>query len=244
MNGIVILGGGTSGKLAGEPSIGRRGVAPEGWRIPRLDAAVPVIEVFADPCCPFTHVGLRAVVQTRAQLGRDDVVLRVRAWPLELVNAKPLDPVTTAEHVKALRSQVSPCLFSGFDPSHFPHTSLPALALIAAAYRQSGRVGEAVSLSLRDALFESGLDISRHDVLKQVAHAHGVEDVRPDDDARVIRDWGEGRSRGVKGSPHFFCRDTQAFCPSLDISRDSQGHVQIQRDAAALDAFLTKCFKS
>ena len=44
------------------------------------------IEVFADVLCPFTHVGLRAVAEQRARAGRDDVVIRVRAWPLELVN--------------------------------------------------------------------------------------------------------------------------------------------------------------
>ena len=50
------------------------------------------LEVFADVCCPFTHVGLRRIVRRRAELGRDDVVLVVRAWPLELVNGVPLDP--------------------------------------------------------------------------------------------------------------------------------------------------------
>ena len=53
---------------------------------------MPVIEVFADVACPFTHIGLRRLVEQRAALGRDDVTLLVRAWPLELVNGKPLDP--------------------------------------------------------------------------------------------------------------------------------------------------------
>jgi len=205
---------------------------------------VPVIEVYADVCCPFTHVGLRTVVLRRDQLGRDDVVLRVRAWPLELVNGQPLDPVTTAEHVDALRSQVAPDLFAQFDTSHLPRTSLPALALAAAAYRQGDRMGEAVSLALRDSLFEGGRDISRQDVLVSVANAHGVGDVGPEDDERVREEWHEGQSRGVVGSPHFFCGDIGAFCPSLDISRDTEGHLHLQRNAEALDLFLTECFKS
>jgi hypothetical protein len=53
---------------------------------------VSIIEVFADAGCPFTHVGLRRLVEHRDHAGRDDVVLRVRAWPLELVNGHPLDP--------------------------------------------------------------------------------------------------------------------------------------------------------
>jgi predicted DsbA family dithiol-disulfide isomerase len=205
---------------------------------------VPIIEVYADVCCPFTHVGLRAVVRRRAELGRRDVVLRVRAWPLELVNGSPLDPARAAEHVDALRSQVAPDLFAQFDPSHFPRTSLPALALAAAAYRQSDRQGEAVSLALRDSLFELGHDISRHDVLVSVAHTHGMGEVGPEDDERVREQWREGQVRGVVGSPHFFCGDLDAFCPSLDISRDPEGHVHLRRDAEALNLFLTECFAS
>jgi hypothetical protein len=48
-----------------------------------------LVEVFADVGCPFAHVGLRRFVERRDELGRDDVVLWVRAWPLELVNARP-----------------------------------------------------------------------------------------------------------------------------------------------------------
>lgn len=203
-----------------------------------------VIEVYADVCCPFTHVGLHTVVQRRDQLGRDDVVLRVRAWPLELVNGAPLNPMTTAVHVDALRSQVDPDLFALFDPSLFPLTSLPALAVAAAAYRQGDRLGEVVSLALRDSLFERGRDISRQDVLASVAKAHGVGDVGPEDHERVREEWREGQSRGVKGSPHFFCGTVEAFCPSLDISRDTEGHIHLRRDAEALDLFLTECFKS
>ena len=55
-------------------------------------------------------------------------------------------------------------------PASFPRTSLPALALVAAAYRQSDRMGEAVSLALRDSLFERGRDISRQDVPCQRGH--------------------------------------------------------------------------
>src|SRR6478735_6336015 len=40
------------------------------------------IEVFADVRCPFAHVGLRRLVERRRALGRDDVRLVVRAWPM------------------------------------------------------------------------------------------------------------------------------------------------------------------
>jgi len=204
---------------------------------------VAVIEVYADICCPFTHVGLHAIAKRRREVGRNDVALRVRAWPLELVNGTPLDAMTTAKHIDALRAQVAPDLFTQFDHSHFPHTSLPALAVAAAAYRQGDGIGEAVSFALRDALFEGGRDISRPLVLVEIANAHGVGDIGPEDDEAVQAQWREGRSRGVKGSPHFFCENVDAFCPSLDISRDRAGEIRLRRDAKALDLFLTECFK-
>jgi predicted DsbA family dithiol-disulfide isomerase len=202
-----------------------------------------VIEVYADIWCPFAHVGLQSVARRRDQLGRDDVVLRVRAWPLELVNGEPLDPTITAAHVDDLRSQVASDLFAHFDAHHFPHSSLPALAVAAAAYRRGDRIGEAVSLALRAALFEDGRDISRPDALARVADAHGVGDADPGDDRAVLRDWREGESRGVKGSPHFFCGDLEAFCPSLEIYRDRDDQLHVRRDTEALDAFLAECFK-
>jgi predicted DsbA family dithiol-disulfide isomerase len=200
-----------------------------------------VIEVFADIWCPFAHVGLRCVVERRAQLKRADVVLHVRAWPLELVNGAPLVPKTTAHHVQELRTQVAPDLFLGFDPTHFPTTTLPALALVHAAYEIDMKKGEAVSLALRNALFENGVDISDPDALSYIAQAEGIESFDATDEQAVLADLQEGKERGVKGSPHFFCGDTDAFCPSLDIFKDGTGHLQIKRDMDVLDAFLESC---
>jgi len=124
---------------------GRRGRSEPGA------ATVTIIEVYADIWCPFAHVGLRAVVARRHTLGRDDVGVRVRAWPLELINHAPLDPLATADHVEELRSQ-------------------------------------------------------------------------------VLEDLEAGRSRGVQGSPHFFCGQLQSFCPALRMDRDEAGHLHIHRD--------------
>ncbi|HUY21227.1 MAG TPA: DsbA family protein [Acidimicrobiales bacterium] len=201
-----------------------------------------VMEVFVDVTCPFTHVGLCAVARRRHDLGRDDAVVRVRAWPLELVDGVPLDPVHTAEHVDALRAQVAPALFAHFEPAHLPLTSLPALALAAAGYRQGDALGEAVSFALRRALFEEGADISRPDVLAAVADAHGLGAPGSEDDAAVLADWHEGEARGVRGSPHFFCGGEGTFCPSLEISRDGEGRLHVRRDSDALEAFLVECF--
>lgn len=203
-----------------------------------------VIEVYADIWCPFAHVGLRAVIRWRKQLGRDDVVLRVRPWPLELVNGVPLEPAVTAVHVDELRTQVAPDLFTEFDPGHFPPTTLPALALAEAGYRRDDMTGEAVSLALRDALFEEGRDVSSPAVLASVESAYDLSPPDAEDEGAVRIEWHEGESRGVKGSPHFFCGKFDAFCPSLDISRNAEGQLLLHRNVETLDAFLAKCLQS
>jgi len=203
-----------------------------------------VIEVYADIWCPFAHVGLRTVVRRRAEMGRDDVILRVRPWPLELVNGTPLDPGVTGTHVDELRTQVAPDLFAHFDPDHFPQTTLPALALVEAAYRRDDRTGEAASLALRDALFEEGHDISSPDGLAGVANAFGLGLPESGDEEAVRVEWHEGESRGVKGSPHFFCGELEAFCPSLDIFKDPEGRLLLRRNMEAVRAFLAECFES
>jgi predicted DsbA family dithiol-disulfide isomerase len=203
--------------------------------------AGPVIEVFADIWCPFAHVGLRAVAEHRARTGRTDVPIRVRAWPLELVNGAPLDPEVTREHAEDLRDQVAPDLFAHFDVDRFPRSTLDALALANRAYRTDMQVGERVSFALRDALFEEGRDISDPVTLEYLAHDLGV--VMPDesDRAAVLADWDEGRRRGVRGSPHFFCGDTDVFCPTLDISKDPVEGLSVVRDVTRLTAFVERC---
>ena len=195
------------------------------------------IEVFADVWCPFTHVGLRRFVAERAE-GRVAGVLRVRAWPLELVNGSPLDPAMVAEEIDQIRAQVDADVFAGFDPDRFPRTTLPALRLSAAAYRVGPQVGEAVALELRHRLFELGQDVSDPDVLAAARESHGVTAHAPA--STVEDDWAEGRARGVTGSPHFFTPGGQFFCPALEVSH-VDGHLRITADPEGFDRFLASC---
>ena len=195
-----------------------------------------MIEVFADIVCPFTHVGLRRLVERRAAAGRTVPVLHVRAWPLELVNGEPLAGDFVAEEVAALREQVAPDLFGGFDAARFPSTSLPALTMVAAAYRRDVQLGEHVSLRLRDALFEEGADIGALDVLAEIATANGLDVPEVGDRDAITADLDEGRRRGVDGSPHFFLGSEGFSCPSLEITRVA-GHLQVAFDAARFEQF-------
>lgn len=199
-----------------------------------------IIEVFADVWCPFTHVGLHAIAAARDAAGRGDVGIRVRAWPLELVNGHPMDPEAAARNAAALREQVAPDLFAHVDVAHFPASTLEALALTEAAYGIGVSEGERTAFALRDALFERGLDISAGPVLTAIAEGVGVPMPVEADRAAVLASWEEGRARGVVGSPHFFCGTHAVFCPSLELTRD-QGVLTARRDTAALDAFIADC---
>jgi predicted DsbA family dithiol-disulfide isomerase len=198
------------------------------------------IEVFADVLCPFTHVGMRRLVRKRESVPRD-VVLWVRAWPLEVVNGEPLDAGFVADEVAELRAQVAPDLFTGFDPESFPSTSLPSLALTAAAYRRDQATGESVALALRDLVFEDGRDISDPAVLEEVAMRFGI-DAEPVDADTVTADHDEGVARGVVGSPHFFTPEGSFFCPSLDVSRDDDGELHVRFDQNGFAQFVDACF--
>ena len=184
------------------------------------------VEVFADVLCPFTHVGLHTLIDRRRERGLDTPHLRIRAWPLELINGKPLDPDHIAAEIVALRGSVRPDLFAGFSVETFPKTSMAAFALSAAADRTGDAVLiENVGMALRDAVFEQGLDIGRPEVVAAVAARFGLTPLDAEaTDAAVRADWDEGKRRGVVGSPHFFTPDGgNWFCPGLAISRDDAG---------------------
>ncbi|MEN9504449.1 MAG: hypothetical protein RI958_375 [Actinomycetota bacterium] len=207
-----------------------------------IDSSEPTgeIEVYADIWCPFAHVGLRRLVTHRDRVG-SPVRLRVRPWPLELVNGVPMDGDAVEHKVADLRAQVSPDLFTGFTASTFPTTTLPALALVEAAYDEGIERGEAMSLAVRDSLFEHGHDIGDPMVLTGLAERLGTPLAGPRHTDAVIAAWHEGRDRGVIGSPHFFTPSGGFFCPVLDIARDGE-HLRIRFDSAAFDTFVAACF--
>lgn len=206
-----------------------------------MDASGRTIEVFADVLCPFTHVGVRRLVERRAELGRNDLHLWLRAWPLEVINGEPMDAGFIAEEVAEIREQVAPDLFAGFERNSFPSTALPALALASAAYRSAPEIGERVSIELRDLVFEAGEDISDPAVLDRVAIAHGLV-VSAEDADRVHADRAEGVTRGVIGSPHFFTPTASFFCPALNVGRDAAGALKVTPDQEGFASFLEACF--
>jgi predicted DsbA family dithiol-disulfide isomerase len=196
-----------------------------------------MIEVFADVVCPFTHVGLRRVVERRDATGAD-VQVRVKAWPLEWVNGRPLDPAVVGDEIDALRTTVAADLFRAFDPATFPRTSVPALTLASRAYSRDVATGEAVSLALRDAIFERGLDVADPVVLADLGAPYGL-DTRNADEREVRAEYEEGRAIGVVGSPYFVLGTEGFFCPSLEVHH-LDGRYAVRFDREAFEAFVTK----
>lgn len=196
-----------------------------------------IVDVWADVACPFTHVGLVRLTGRRDAAGAD-TRFRAHAWPLEWVNGHPLDPQFVAEEIAALRAEVAPDLFTGFDPAAFPSTSVPALALTAAAYARGVEAGERTALAVRHALFERGLDVSEPEVLATLADDLGIGDLVGDADA-VRAEYDTGRERGVVGSPYFVVRDEGFFCPSLEIAHGDSGFV-VEFDTAAFEDFARR----
>lgn len=202
---------------------------------------MPLIDVYADIWCPFTHVGLERLVAKRAELGLA-APLRVHAWPLELVNGAPLDAAFIAEEIDDLQAQVAADLFGGFRIDTFPTSTLPALALVESAYDIDLATGEALSLAVRRALFEQGLDIGDAAILADLCEFHGVPPAQERHVGAVQTSLDEGRNRGVVGSPHFFTASGGFFCPALDIERVN-GHLRIKPDLPAFEMFVESCFR-
>ncbi len=198
-----------------------------------------VVEVFADVSCPFTHVGLKRVVEHVAEIGREiDVV--VRAWPLEWVNGAPLEAAAVEVKARALCEQLGVEDFSGLRPDQWPATTLPALNLAALAYARDAATGLAVSLAIRAALFERGLDVGDPDVLVDIAAEYGLPAPGNEASAAVRADYDEGLARGVSGSPHFWIGQDDFFCPALDLGHDTDGNLTARFDADGLAEFFTR----
>jgi len=199
---------------------------------------MPTIEVFADITCPFTHVGLKKVVdELHPNDGNVEVV--VRAWPLEWVNEAPLEAAAVETKVHALREQLGADAFAGFRADTWPATTIPALNLAAQAFDVDAPTGLAVSIALRDALFEDGRDISDPAVLSAIATEFGLNPPSNEVDDRVQADYDEGQRRGVRGSPDFWLGDQEFFCPALKLGHDDEG-LTAEFDSDGFDAFMTR----
>ncbi len=117
----------------------------------------------------------------------------MRAWPLEWVNGSPLAVDAVMVKAAALTEQLGVDDFSGLRADRWPATTIPALNLVASAYERDPVAGLAVSLELRAALFEHGIDVGDPDVLAFIAANHDLPAPSAEASAAVQRDYDEGK---------------------------------------------------
>ncbi|MFA9565663.1 MAG: hypothetical protein ACERLM_13280, partial [Acidimicrobiales bacterium] len=192
-----------------------------------------VIEVFADVGCPFAHMGLSMLVAERGQRDRSDVTLRVRAWPLEIVNGTGFDARVVADKAEALRSQLGTDRFHDFDGSAYASTFLPAMELTTVAYETDPTTGEAVALEVRELTFEQGIDVADPAVLVDLARRHGPCRIEPAQQPRTLvseqdplarRRAGDGLVGVAQiGTHQLFVRELQEL-DAAGVARDQAGH--------------------
>jgi len=197
------------------------------------------VEVYADITCPFTHVGLKRVVEHVNAMSEPAEVI-VRAWPLEWVNGTPLAVDAVLVKAASLTEQLGVDDFSALRADAWPTSTIPALNLTASAYTRNAATGLAVSLDLRAALFERGENVGDADVLARIAAAHDLPAPPVETSAEVQADYDGGLTRGVKGSPHFFVASDDFFCPALDLGHDADGHLTARFDADMLADFFDR----
>ncbi len=173
------------------------------------------IVVFADIGCPWAHVAVHRLHETRARLGLEGrVVFDMHAFPLEVVNGQPTPKkILDAEIPVAGALEPDAGWQMWQRPEHeYPVTTLPALEAVHAAKEQGLKVSEGLDRALRRGFFGASRNVSmRHEILEVAQTVDGL-DVRALaaalDDGRARAALAEDRtvaeSDEVKGSPHVF----------------------------------------
>lgn len=177
--------------------------------------ALPEIWQWAEYYCPYTYVAaVRLETLRREYQGR--VRLRIRAFPLELVNNGESAPRDVLDQEWWLAAQQEPAAtFVPFTGDDWPTTTLPAFEAAWCALRQDEERFFDFDLRIRRAFFAEGRNIGRREVLLEIAEASGLDPapmVRSMDSgkaqAAVLAEWREGRDPyKVRGTPTLMLQD-------------------------------------
>ena len=173
------------------------------------------IVVFADIGCPWAHVAIHRLHETRSRMGLDDrVTFDVHAFPLELFNGQPTPKKVLDAEIPVTGALAPDAGWQMWQrPEHeYPVTMLPALEAVHAAKEQGLKVAEQLDRVLRRGFFGASRNVSmRHEILdlaKKVpgldvdALAEALDDGRARAAIGADREVAEGDE--VNGSPHVF----------------------------------------
>ncbi len=179
------------------------------------DAAVRntdfAIVVYSDVGCPWANIAVQRLSHTLLEMGLDrEIAIDHRAFPLELMNDRPIDSDVLAAEIPTLRKlEPSAPWPDGSGPWRFSTSTLAALEAVQAAKEQGIEASVRLDRALRRAMFA---DLAQLETPQQVVEiARDVDGVDADalDDAlragrgrREVRQHAaESRTDLVTGSP-------------------------------------------
>lgn len=182
---------------------------------PVFDIRPGRIVVFADIGCPWAHVAVHRLHETRSRLGLGDRVgFDVRAFPLEVFNRQPTPKKVLDAEIPVTGALEPDAGWQMWQrPDHeYPVTMLPALEAVYAAKEQSLQIAEQLDRCLRRGFFGESRSVSmRHEILEIAATVPGLDVealAAALDDGRarsaVAADRAVAESDEVNGSPHVF----------------------------------------
>ena len=187
------------------------------------------IVVFSDLTCPFAHVAIHRLFETRARLGLEDAVrLDHHVFPIELLNAAPGTRHGSDSEIPVLGA-VEPDagwqIWQGPD-YHYPSSVLLAFEAVQAAKAQSLALSEQLDRALRHAFWAQSRPIHLHHELITIGSTIDGIDVDGLDQAlrrgtyrhRIFDDLDVVRGGAVSMSPHLFLPDgTDVTNPGMTV---------------------------
>ncbi len=174
---------------------------------------MPRLEVvfYHDVLCSWCYLADQRLSVLRAEMGDAlDVSYRAYAIRPEGEAVSPHDARVLARHYRRVAKEpggdgIVPDLWLNGDP---PASTLPPLVALEAARLQGTVRRDALLLSLREAAFRRGINVSRRDVLIELAERVRLDVDRfvtaldaPATEQAVRAEHAEGHGRGVRGVP-------------------------------------------
>jgi predicted DsbA family dithiol-disulfide isomerase len=193
-----------------------------------VQVAPGTMVVFSDLGCPWAHLCVHRLHETRARLGLGDrVVFDHRVFPLEVINRRPTPKLILDAETPAAGACEPEAGWQMWQkpPSAWPVTTLLPMEAVQAAKDQTLQASEELDRALRRALFGQSRCISmRHEILAVASECDRVdpgalEEALDDGRARrrVLSDYAH-HGEAVQGSPHLFLADgTDVHNPGVDL---------------------------
>ena len=180
---------------------------------PSMNAPVKPLQVvvYQDVLCGWCYLLERRLAPLKEEF-KNQVVWRIRPYPLRPVeralSAKDLDE--WQHELERARKEpegtaLTPDLWSGPD---LPLSSLPPLIALEAARLQGPNLRERLAAAMQRAALESGINVTRSDIIFELAAREGLEMNRfaavfqsPETKRLILQEHELAEERGVKGVP-------------------------------------------